>query len=102
MPPPWRQGQEAEMVDVMPQAAQLHPGEAAVRMRAGVRGVERALERIGPDVPPVAGDFLRQQQLMVVSGRGLMDELWVGVLAGEEGFVQVPEARILEVAALPS
>jgi predicted pyridoxine 5'-phosphate oxidase superfamily flavin-nucleotide-binding protein len=86
----------------MPQAAQLHPGEAAVRMRAGVRGVERALERIGPDVPPVAADFLRKQQLMVVSARGLMDELWVGVLAGEEGFVQIPETRLLEVAAAPS
>src|SRR5438067_3509136 len=75
-------------------AYSYHPGERAVQERVGV--LERA-DKVGRGahdyVPPVAAAFLREQSVLLVAARDPQGLLWVSPLAGEPGFVELPDER---------
>jgi predicted pyridoxine 5'-phosphate oxidase superfamily flavin-nucleotide-binding protein len=74
-----------------------HPGERVVQERAG-----RAFHgRIRNAVPEIAAAFLSTQPMIVISGRGADRRLWVTMLTGAPGFLEVPEPRTVSVRALP-
>jgi uncharacterized protein len=74
-------------------AAQRMAGEAAIGARSG-HGVRT-------EVPPVAAEFLRAQPMLVLGAAEAAGAVWATVLAGEPGFLQVPDPGTVDVLAAP-
>ncbi|MFC1438643.1 pyridoxamine 5'-phosphate oxidase family protein [Streptacidiphilus sp. N1-10] len=82
--------------------AGYHAGERAAQARTGeTERAEHLGRSIRDTVPAVAASFLAQRQLLVVGAADADGRMWATVLAGEPGFVSVPDERTLSVAALP-
>ncbi|NYJ03637.1 hypothetical protein HNR19_004335 [Nocardioides thalensis] len=64
-----------------------HPGELNVQARAGIHGVAHGSATVVNDIPAVAGQFLLDQRMIVVSA--VRDgAVWTTILVGEPGFIQ--------------
>jgi predicted pyridoxine 5'-phosphate oxidase superfamily flavin-nucleotide-binding protein len=80
-----------------------HPGERTAQARAGETAKAEHLERsIRAVVPAVAANFLAERQLLVVGAADEAGRIWATVLAGEPGFIGVPDEGTVSVAALPT
>lgn len=80
-----------------------HPGERAVQQRAGRRDrADHSGRAIGSTIPPVAGRFLAERQLLVVGAADADDRLWATQLTGAPGFLRAAGEQTLTVAAHPA
>lgn len=75
-----------------------NPGEVVVRRRAGVDADDWGSASVTNTIPEVAAEFLRGQRLLIVSARR-DGEIWVTVLHGHPGFVQVVDESTLAITA---
>ena len=83
-------------------AVGYHSGERAAQALAGETERADHLGRsIRDTVPAVAASFLAQRHLLVVGAADAAGRMWATVLAGEPGFISVPDERTLSVAAVP-
>ena len=79
-----------------------HPGELAVQQQAGTRPRAAQLTQILlTEVPPQARPFLASQPLIVVGSADEQGRLWASALTGTPGFLRVPDAHTLDIAAQP-
>jgi predicted pyridoxine 5'-phosphate oxidase superfamily flavin-nucleotide-binding protein len=78
-----------------------HPGEIAVQRRAGVRRADWGSAGIGPEIPPVASDFLREQRMIIVGFADDAGAVWATAATGPAGFAAATGDRIVAVDALP-
>ena len=79
----------------------VHPGELAVRERAGSKRQGIGSGYVGDTIPQVAREFVggaRLAALAVVDGHG---EIYADVLAGSAGFLHAPDEHTLEINAAP-
>ncbi|QFZ21497.1 pyridoxamine 5'-phosphate oxidase family protein [Saccharothrix syringae] len=80
-----------------------HRGERAVQRRAGVLDrADHTLRAVRTSVPDVAADFLARQPVLFLGAADDRGRLWGTALAGEPGFLRVPDGRTVEVAATPA
>ncbi|MFC1432186.1 pyridoxamine 5'-phosphate oxidase family protein [Streptacidiphilus sp. N1-3] len=83
-------------------ATGYHSGERAAQALAGETERADHLGRSFRDtVPAVAAEFLAQRQLLVVGAADGAGRMWATALAGEPGFLSVPDERSVRVAAAP-
>jgi predicted pyridoxine 5'-phosphate oxidase superfamily flavin-nucleotide-binding protein len=83
-------------------AERFHEGELAVQAREGVQTVARRVGGIiGETFPSGARDFLAQQRMLVVASVSPEGHVWGSLLTGEEGFLEVADARTLRIASVP-
>ena len=83
-------------------AVGYHPGERAAQALTGETERAEHLGRSFRDtVPAVAATFLAQRQLLVVGAADGAGRMWATVLAGEPGFISVPDERTVAVDAVP-
>ncbi|MEY9843292.1 putative pyridoxine 5'-phosphate oxidase superfamily flavin-nucleotide-binding protein [Streptacidiphilus sp. BW17] len=79
-----------------------HPGERTAQALSGeTERAEHLGRSIRDTIPPVAAEFLAQRQLFVVGAEDRSGRMWATVLAGEPGFLAVPDERTVTVAAGP-
>ncbi|GIH89530.1 pyridoxamine 5'-phosphate oxidase family protein [Planobispora siamensis] len=79
-----------------------HEGEVAVQRRAGVpRAGELGSVRTRPEIPPVAGEFLRAQRMLVAGAADASGRVWAGSLTGPAGFAEPLDERTVVIDALP-
>ncbi|GLZ79496.1 oxidoreductase [Actinorhabdospora filicis] len=79
----------------------LHTGEVAVQQRAGVRAPKMGSARVGADIPEVAAGFLAAQAVVVIAGDDASGDRWAGAVFGAPGFATAPDARTVDLRALP-
>jgi predicted pyridoxine 5'-phosphate oxidase superfamily flavin-nucleotide-binding protein len=80
-----------------------HSGELAVQQQAGTRHQAAHLAQILQTAfPAQARAFLAAQPFIVVSSADTDGRLWASVLTGMPGFLQVPDAHTLCIAAQPA
>jgi ferredoxin-NADP reductase/predicted pyridoxine 5'-phosphate oxidase superfamily flavin-nucleotide-binding protein len=84
-------------------ASPFHPGEQAVQSRLGLRQAIEPWARkvVRPFMPDQHREFYTQLPFVVASARDTDERQWVTLLAGPPGFIQSPDARGLEISALP-
>jgi predicted pyridoxine 5'-phosphate oxidase superfamily flavin-nucleotide-binding protein len=79
---------------------EFHEGERAVQERAGVSAEARQLVKmVLPFVPDGAAPFLAGLPFVVVGAPDDAGLVWASIVSGEPGFLRVPDAGTLEVAA---
>ncbi|MBG0820772.1 pyridoxamine 5'-phosphate oxidase family protein [Planomonospora sp. ID91781] len=78
-----------------------HEGEAAVQRRSGVRRADWGSARARPEIPAVAGDFLRAQRMIVIGAADASGRVWASALTGPAGFARPAGERTVVVGALP-
>jgi predicted pyridoxine 5'-phosphate oxidase superfamily flavin-nucleotide-binding protein len=78
-----------------------HEGEAAVQRRSGVRREDWGSARARPEIPAVAGDFLRAQRMIVIGAADASGRVWASALTGPAGFARPAGERTVVVGALP-
>ncbi|MBG0827882.1 pyridoxamine 5'-phosphate oxidase family protein [Planomonospora sp. ID67723] len=79
-----------------------HAGEVAVQRRAGVRRAgELGSARTRPEIPEVAGEFLRAQRMLVVGAADASGRVWASTLTGPAGFARPYGERTVVIDALP-
>ncbi|GAA3857077.1 pyridoxamine 5'-phosphate oxidase family protein [Saccharothrix violaceirubra] len=79
-----------------------HRGERAVQDRAGLAEVAgRSGRSIRTAVPDVAAAFLAGQPVLFLGAEDGAGRLWTTMLAGEPGFLGVPDPHTVTVAARP-
>ena len=77
----------------------FHAGERDVQARAGVAEMARRVGRtIQSRIPPSVDDFLRTQRLAIVGASAPDGQVWATPLTGSPGFLQVLDARTLQIA----
>jgi predicted pyridoxine 5'-phosphate oxidase superfamily flavin-nucleotide-binding protein len=75
-----------------------HEGEIAVQERAGVHQMSKRVGNIiRSEIPPVAQDFLAEQQMLVASSVDAEGHAWASLLTGRPGFIQVRDATTVEI-----
>jgi ferredoxin-NADP reductase/predicted pyridoxine 5'-phosphate oxidase superfamily flavin-nucleotide-binding protein len=81
----------------------FHPGEQAVQSRLGVRQAIEPWARkvVRPFMPQQHREFYARLPFVVASARDGDERQWVTLLAGPTGFIQSPDARGLQISALP-
>jgi ferredoxin-NADP reductase/predicted pyridoxine 5'-phosphate oxidase superfamily flavin-nucleotide-binding protein len=84
-------------------ASPFHPGEQVVQSRLGVRQAIEPWARnvVRPFMPDQHREFYTQLPYVVASARDADERQWVTLLAGSPDFIQSPDARGLEISALP-
>jgi predicted pyridoxine 5'-phosphate oxidase superfamily flavin-nucleotide-binding protein len=84
-------------------AIPYHRGEIAVQEQAGTRFSAAQLAQIlQTEFPAQARAFLAAQPLLVVGSADERGRLWASLLTGLPGFLQVPDAHTLHIAAQPA
>ncbi|WP_210521143.1 pyridoxamine 5'-phosphate oxidase family protein [Hymenobacter terricola] len=79
-----------------------HSGEVAVQEKAGTRPIAAHLAQIlQTEFPLQARAFMAAEPLLVISSADEHGRLWASVLAGKPGFLQIPDAHTLRIAARP-
>lgn len=82
-------------------AIRWHAGEVAIQRRAAkLEQGKTSVGMIREAIPGIAVAFLSQQPMIVVAGRDGQEQMWVSVLAGEPGFLQVTDPRRLRVRSM--
>ena len=79
----------------------VHPGEEAVRERAGSKRRGIGSGQVGDTIPPVARAFLDTARFAVLAVVDEHGEISTDVLAGEPGFLCAPDERTVEVSLAP-
>jgi len=78
--------------------AKYHAGELEVQERAGVR---KMADKIGNGIrsfiPEAAQDFLGEQSMLVMSSVDSEGQVWVSLLTGQPGFVEVLDDETIEI-----
>ncbi|HEY8562734.1 MAG TPA: pyridoxamine 5'-phosphate oxidase family protein [Pyrinomonadaceae bacterium] len=78
----------------------FHEGELFVQERAGVR---KQASRIGASIhstiPPLAREFLAAQPFVFAGSIDRKGRVWASLLAGEVGFLGVPDERTISIDA---
>ncbi|MEU3460380.1 pyridoxamine 5'-phosphate oxidase family protein [Streptomyces sp. NPDC006733] len=83
-------------------ATGYHSGERTAQERAGETARAEHLGRSLRDtIPAVAAGFLEQRQLLVLGAADSAGRMWATALAGEPGFLAVPDTQTMTVAAAP-
>jgi ferredoxin-NADP reductase/predicted pyridoxine 5'-phosphate oxidase superfamily flavin-nucleotide-binding protein len=84
-------------------ASPFHPGEQAVQSRLGLRQAIEPWARkvVRPFMPDQHREFYTQLPFVIASARDAEERQWVTLLACPPGFIQSPDARSLEISALP-
>jgi uncharacterized protein len=78
----------------------FHSGEIAIQNQAGVRDeAQRLCHLIGNIIKPAAQEFLKNQQLAVVSTVDINGRVWASLLTGEPGFITVLGEQIIQIDA---
>lgn len=81
----------------------FHPGERLAQERAGVaRMADRIGGSIHSGIPERAADFLEEATLVVLATTDLERRPWASVLTGAPGFIRVPDADRVVIAARPA
>src|SRR5215472_12749139 len=81
----------------------FHEGERAVQRRAGTEQVAAQIGRnIAPFVPAGFGEFLSQQEFVVVASRDQAGDIWASLITGQAGFVRPLNDRQVLLAGLPT
>jgi predicted pyridoxine 5'-phosphate oxidase superfamily flavin-nucleotide-binding protein len=82
--------------------SKFHAGELEVQARAGVRDTARRVAGvIRSTIPPTAQEFLRSQQMVVMSTVDSHGRVWASILTGKPGFIQAVDERTLRIDAEP-
>jgi predicted pyridoxine 5'-phosphate oxidase superfamily flavin-nucleotide-binding protein len=82
--------------------SKFHAGELEVQARAGVRDTARRVAGvIRSTIPPTAQEFLRSQQMVVMSTVDSDGRVWASILTGKPGFIQAVDERTLRIDAEP-
>lgn len=82
--------------------SKFHAGELEVQARAGVRDTARRVAGvIRSTMPPTAQEFLRSQQMVVMSTVDSHGRVWASILTGKPGFIQAVDERTLRIDAEP-
>ncbi|MGH7987212.1 MAG: pyridoxamine 5'-phosphate oxidase family protein [Candidatus Binataceae bacterium] len=85
------------------QGSPFHPGELAVQDRVGFR---EKIDRYGRTairtyMPEQHRVFFGQLPFFVVGTAEISGQVWASMLAGEPGFIQSPNHKLLTIAAMP-
>jgi uncharacterized protein len=76
----------------------FHSGEIAVQTRAGVREEAAQIGRvISNKIQSAAVEFLRSQQIAIVSSIAPDGTIWASLLAGESGFVRALNESTIQI-----
>ncbi|MFG2087564.1 MULTISPECIES: pyridoxamine 5'-phosphate oxidase family protein [unclassified Spirillospora] len=79
----------------------FHPGEVDVQQHAGVHADAHGSAAVGDTIPDVARQFLTAQRMIVVTAEH-EGTPWTTLLAGEPGFIGIPDESTLRIdAGLP-
>ncbi|HZU95836.1 MAG TPA: pyridoxamine 5'-phosphate oxidase family protein, partial [Planctomycetota bacterium] len=79
---------------------EFHEGERAVQERAGVSAEARQLVKmVLPYVPDGAAPFLAGLPFVIIGAPADGGLVWASIVSGEPGFLRVPDAGTLEIAA---
>jgi hypothetical protein len=82
--------------------SKFHAGELEVQARAGVRDTARRVAGvIRSTMPPTAQEFVRSQQMVVMSTVDSHGRVWASILTGKPGFIQAVDERTLRIDAEP-
>ena len=82
--------------------SKFHAGELEVQARAGVRDTARRVAGvIRSTMPPTAQEFVRSQQMVVMSTVDSDGRVWASILTGKPGFIQAVDERTLRIDAEP-
>lgn len=77
-----------------------HSGELQVQQKAGVQEQAKDLSGIiKSSIPPVAHNFLSNQQLAIASTVEANGKVWASLLTGKSGFIQVIEEQLVRIDA---
>jgi predicted pyridoxine 5'-phosphate oxidase superfamily flavin-nucleotide-binding protein len=79
-----------------------HEGERAVQRRAGWTREDWGSASVGATIPPVASQFLRQQQMVVIGAADTSAAVWATIVTGPAGFADTAGDRIVVVNSLPA
>jgi len=78
-----------------------HEGERAVQRRAGLTVEGWGSAGVDATIPPVAAEFLGEQQMVVIGAAADDGAVWANVLAGPPGFVTAVDDRTIVAHRLP-
>jgi predicted pyridoxine 5'-phosphate oxidase superfamily flavin-nucleotide-binding protein len=82
--------------------SKFHSGELEVQARAGVLDTARRVAGVmRSTIPPVAQEFLKHQQMVVLSTVDANGRVWASVLTGVPGFLQALDENTLRIYAAP-
>ena len=80
----------------------FHSGEIAIQNQAGVRDeAQRLCHLISDIIKPAAQEFLKNQQLAVVSTVDTNGKVWASLLTGEPGFIRVLSDQVIQLEPNP-
>jgi predicted pyridoxine 5'-phosphate oxidase superfamily flavin-nucleotide-binding protein len=79
-----------------------HEGEQTVRRRAGVFFEDWGSAGVNGTIPPVAGQFLTEQRMVVIGAADDDGTVWAGPLAGPAGFITPSGDRTIVSDRLPT
>ena len=81
----------------------FHSGELEMQTRAGVREMaDRVAKGIYQVIPEVAGPFLEERRLVVLSATDGRDRPWASLLTGLEGFARRLDEHTIRIDAVPN
>ncbi len=84
-------------------SAKFHAGELAVQARVGVEYMASKVGNgIHPQIPPIAQDFLRQQQMAVAATVAENGQVWASLLSGKPGFMRAVDAQTVLIERQPT
>ncbi|MEO0898267.1 MAG: pyridoxamine 5'-phosphate oxidase family protein [Bacteroidota bacterium] len=76
----------------------FHAGEIAVQKLTGEQETANLVGRmIKDELPNMANEFIRQQQMVIIGSSTDGDFLWTSMLLGERGFAEVKNPKQLEI-----
>ncbi|MGV9596638.1 pyridoxamine 5'-phosphate oxidase family protein [Streptosporangium sandarakinum] len=78
-----------------------HPGELAVRRRAGIDADDWGSAGTRPEIPPVATGFLAAQRMLLIGATGRDGRPWASLLTGPAGFARAVDDRTVVIDAVP-
>ena len=81
-------------------SAKFHAGELAVQARVGVQNMASKVGNgIHPQIPPIAQNFLRQQQMAVAATIAANGQVWASLLTGAPGFIRALDEQAVLIEA---
>ncbi|MFC3885656.1 pyridoxamine 5'-phosphate oxidase family protein [Bacillus songklensis] len=75
-----------------------HSGEMEVQRLAGVQHMAAQTGKSIRDfIPPVAGEFLQQQTMLIAGSTDPYNQVWTSILTGAPGFIIVKDQQTVEI-----
>ncbi len=78
----------------------FHSGEQSIQSRIGVRDTADKIGRsIRREMPPVAQEFLQDQNLVIIGSKDKTQRMWATAFAGDTGFAMAKNPRTILIRA---